>query len=349
MHIERAAALLGILSLPPPDDEPLFRLMLELICMVIQLPPDPLHNIRHRVSGDQENNWMGRDVFRVFSVHRYEFYEATGETPETMLQIVDDVRPALFRETGRQHTMSPRNRLLLFLLWIRSYPTYSMLALIFDISIGTIGNELNNFISVMWETYVHELNWPTIQEWQNMRGNWTKLPDAVGAIDGTSHEIYIPQTEPQELYYSGYRHFHCMHTIMIVDNNRILRYVRSGFLGHQNDAQIFNMLPKIGPNEELPFPDNCLLLGDKIFSNNYPIMTPYKRDEINRKPQNMQRKCKKLNAIISSLRITVEHAIREVKIFRSTGTLWRHPRHKLQQTVEVCAALAVRRKRLFQH
>jgi hypothetical protein len=37
---------------------------------------------------------------------------------------------------------------------------------------------------------------------------WPKLPSAVGAIDGTSFEIYKPRTEPQELYYSGYRHDH---------------------------------------------------------------------------------------------------------------------------------------------
>jgi hypothetical protein len=40
------------------------------------------------------------------------------------------------------------------------------------------------------------------------RGSWTKFESAVGAIDGTSTEIYRPQIEPQELYFSGHRHFH---------------------------------------------------------------------------------------------------------------------------------------------
>jgi hypothetical protein len=28
------------------------------------------------------------------------------------------------------------------------------------------------------------IEWPTINEWQNLRGNWPKIVPAVGAIDG---------------------------------------------------------------------------------------------------------------------------------------------------------------------
>ena len=33
----------------------------------------------------------------------------------------------------------------------------------------------------------------------------------VKAIDGTSHEIYRAQVEPQETYYSGHRNYHAIH------------------------------------------------------------------------------------------------------------------------------------------
>jgi hypothetical protein len=46
-------------------------------------------------------------------------------------------------------------------------------------------------------SFVH---WPTLNEWLELRGEWQKLPLAIGAIDGTSSEIYRPQTEPQEHY-----------------------------------------------------------------------------------------------------------------------------------------------------
>jgi hypothetical protein len=66
---------------------------------------------------------------------------------------------------------------------------------------------------------------------------WPKLSSAVGAIDGTSFEIYKLRTEPQEVYYSGYRHYHAIHAQIIVDNSGIIRHVKCGFSGHQNDAQ----------------------------------------------------------------------------------------------------------------
>ena len=78
----------------------------------------------------------------------------------------------------------------------------------------------------------------------------------IKAIDRTSHVIYRPQVEPQETYYSGHRNYHAVHTQIIVE---IIRYVESGFLGHQNDGQQFMLMQLIG--RDLPFPDNCFLEG----------------------------------------------------------------------------------------
>ena len=67
-----------------------------------------------------------------------------------------------------------------------------------------------------------------------------------GAIDGTSHRIYKPQTEPQEEFYSGHRRYHSMHTQVIVDNIKKIRLIRSGYMGHLNDAATFVLLPVNG-------------------------------------------------------------------------------------------------------
>ena len=42
-----------------------------------------------------------------------------------------------------------------------------------------------------------------------------------------------------------------------------------------NDAQQSTLMPKLGT--DLPFPDECMILSDKIYilSNRHPIMTPY--------------------------------------------------------------------------
>jgi hypothetical protein len=142
------------------------------------------------------------------------------------------------------------------------------------------------------EKYRQYVRWPSLQEWTNFQGRWQKLPFAVGAIDGTSTEIYRPGIEPQEHYYSGNRHYHCIHTQVVITNDGTICYVECGFLGHQNDAQQFMLTRQIGI--DLPFPDDLCILGDKIYPNLHPIMTSYTRQQIARKPLNLQQKCRKM-------------------------------------------------------
>jgi hypothetical protein len=78
-------------------------------------------------------------------------------------------------------------------------------------------------------------------------------PLAVGVIDGTLTEMYRPGIETQEHYYSRNRHYHCIHTQVVITNDGIICYGESSFLGHQNDAQQFIIMRQIGI--DLPFPD----------------------------------------------------------------------------------------------
>ncbi|CAG2210778.1 unnamed protein product [Mytilus edulis] len=165
-------------------------------------------------------------------------------------------------------------------------------------------------IPIFEETYSRLIHWPSLDEWQDLQGGWGKLPFAVGAIDGTSTEIYRPITEPQEQYYSGHRQYMLMRNI----------------------------------GQQLPFPDELFLLGDKIYQNRHPVLTAYTRQQIIRKPRNMQRKCRKLNRLITHYRVKVEHAIGELKKYKVMGTLWRHPRQRLTSVVTICAAFVCRRK-----
>jgi len=82
---------------------------------------------------------------------------------------------------------------------------------------------------------------------------------------------------------------------------------------------------------DLPFPDDLYLLGDKIYPNRHPIMTPYTRQQIARKPANLQQKCRKMNRLITEYRVQVEHAIGDLKRYKILSTIWRHKRQHLNQ------------------
>lgn len=108
-----------------------------------------------------------------------------------------------------------------------------------------------------------------------------KLPVAEDATDGITTEIYRSLIEPQKLYFSGHRHFHCIHTRVVVENLGKI-YIDSGFLGHQKDDQLlqFAMMLSTGRNTELDFLKGIVLLGDTIYPYIHPIMAPYTRQQI---------------------------------------------------------------------
>lgn len=73
------------------------------------------------------------------------------------------------------------------------------------------------------------VQWPAPNEWRGKRDIWPYISAAVGDIDITSVEIYRPQVEPQELYFSGHRYYLTMHTQVIVDNEVTFVTVKGNF------------------------------------------------------------------------------------------------------------------------
>ena len=147
----------------------------------------------------------------------------------------------------------------MYMMWLRSYPSYHNRALMFNVSVATVHNEINRCIPIIQRALEHFVQWPTIES-------------AVGVIDSASTEIYRPQIEPQELYFSGHRHFHVIHTQVVIDNAGYICYVEARFFGHQNDAKQFTMMQQIGVIGPLHFPEDCVLLADKIYPNRHPVI-----------------------------------------------------------------------------
>ena len=204
--------------------------------------------------------------------------------------------------------------------------------------------KITNSLPLFCEQVKAYLVWPTVAECWAMRETWANLPSAIGAIDGTSHRIHRPEVEPQVLYYSGHRHFHFIHTQVVVDVHGTVCYIESGYQGHLNDAQQYALMQEIGT--DLQFTDELVLLGDNIYSNHCAVITPYTSAQLAQKQPLERRKCRKLKSLIKLYRVRVEQPIGELKTYRSVSLLWRHPRTMLSSTVKSCAALVCRRKEI---
>jgi hypothetical protein len=63
--------------------------------------------------------------------------------------------------------------------------------------------------------------------------------------------MYLKTIEPQELYFTGHRHFHALHTQLVIDNAGYINYAEARNLGHQNNAKQFTMIQQICANGPL--------------------------------------------------------------------------------------------------
>ena len=59
-------------------------------------------------------------MFTEIADNRYAFYQITGKTPETFIELLSFIS----LQSNREHMLSQRNRLLMFIIWLRMYPTY---------------------------------------------------------------------------------------------------------------------------------------------------------------------------------------------------------------------------------
>ena len=89
-----------------------------------------------------------------------------------------------------------------------------------------------------------------------MRG--PDLPDAVWCIDRTSHKILVSSAEPQRLYCSGHRRYHCIHTNIEIDNQQNNVHSKCVFMRRKNDVQMYQTMTDIGDGETKDIPNNCL-------------------------------------------------------------------------------------------
>ena len=326
------AFLLFLFSLQPP-------------CQSLQLPlPQRIFPNYHGYP------FYGRDVFTLISGQAWLFWRNTGETPGSFLRLANDLLPSLSQLTiyggqrmrQRRQKLSLINQVLLVMIWLRKYLHVDMLALWFDIDPTSVVRIIYKVLPLMWQYFSNQVVWPNLQEFNNMMGNWSEFPNVVGVIDSSPHEIYRPLTEPQHLFYSGHRHYHCMNTQMIIDNEGHIIFLQSGFLGSTHDALSFGLMGPIGA-----LPPNAKLLADKGYPDGGLLLTPIRANQMRLLNNRDRRRARRFNRKISRRRIKVEHVFKEIKTFKAIGQLWRHSRWLMPVCVELAAFLSERRARFF--
>ena len=93
-----------------------------------------------------------------------------------------------------------------------------------------------------------------------------------------------------------------------MDNHRNIVFIQSGFLGHNNDSGQFQIMPRIGPGEQLHLPLRLYILADKGYPLEYPLVTSWRQTNA---AGHTQREL--FNFHVRSVRFGIKHCIRRVK------------------------------------
>ena len=316
-----------ISTLPPCNDTNLYAVPSHVILILSSLPtPPPNQMLPFMQRLDQQfmgHIFRGADLFHTIQNQRYLFWLNTGELPETLEQIADDVSRTMSRITWRgsarqrrrRNVLSSKNELLLTFIWLRKYLCIDTLALMFDVSLATVSKTVHRVIPVLWHYFKNQVTWPSLNEWIGLRGNWHSFPNAVGCVDGTPHEVYRPLTEPQREFFGGHRHYHLMNTLLIVDNLGNIVFLQAGFLGSMNDAGNFNMMERIGPGTDNDMPVGVVLSADKGYGHIPPLLTPFRQTQIRRMNRVEQHQARRFNRQLSKCRVLVEHTIKHMRTY----------------------------------
>ena len=291
------------------------------------------------------SEFPARDVFSELERCEHLFWSLTGESVESFRRIVQDVGPVMSMYTRQRQPrvrnstfkLNEMNRILLLIIWLKMYPEISMLSALFMVSPTTIEREIRFLLPMLWTYFRNLVQWPTPEQWMEMRNNWEHFPGGVAAIDGTRHEIQRPQTEPQQQFYSGHCRYHNFSTQIVMDNRGSIVFIQSGFLGHNNDSAQLQMMPRIGNGEELHLPAGLYILADKGYPCEYPFLTPWRERDVARDERR-----KLFNLELRRMRVRIEHCIRRVKEYGAVNQLWRHERWMFPVVNELCAFLAQR-------
>ena len=124
--------------------------------------PHYLFDIRTRLLENELNGiFVCKDVFNSLVSRPFEFWILCGESLRSFNELLDEVSIRIPDKRFGMSRLSLANRVLLTLVWLRQYPTYSVLSLTFGVSTCTVGRIIESYWVLLWEILHPVISWPS--------------------------------------------------------------------------------------------------------------------------------------------------------------------------------------------
>lgn len=247
------------------------------------------------------------------------------------------------RGAGRKFRLDLRGRLLLFLTWLRVYPSYRVMGLLFDFDKSSICRNLKAMARLVQRVTRRAL--PDVSKdlgSDDLEALQRAFPGMRAIVDATEQRIRRPKGDTaQKAHYSGKKKAHTRKTQIVVNREGRIQHVSASVPGSMNDLTLER---QSGVDGKLP--DQVVLQGDGGFQGvqkdnpRRGVLLPH------RKPRGgkLSRRGKRHNRRLGQVRVVVEHTFAHMKIFQVMYQVYRHLRDSYTSTVEIVAGLVNRHR-----
>ena len=238
-----------------------------------------------------------------------------------------------------------RAKLCFSLYYLKSYPSFDVLAEKFNLSRSNAHNNVHKLIPILSASltslgYLPSRRFECVEDLKAVCKDLDSL-----LIDVTEREYFRPKDETkQKAHYSGKQGYHTIKNTVIASSDKVILFIGQTFSGHHHDYAMFKTE---FPSEEKWF-ENLKLkldLGYQGIKTDYPdadVDIPFKKPRKSKKNPNPQLsdEQKAYNCAVSRARIYVENAIGGMKRF---NCLVHRFRNRLEGFVDdviaICAGL----------
>jgi len=259
---------------------------------------------------------------------------------------------------GAKFSQDGRTRLLMALVWLRTYPTYEVLAFLFSLNKGNAQRSVVDVLATLEAHTVFVCERPA-QERQKLRSVQALMdafPDVRLVIDAKEQRIQRPGgsdesgNSHQKPFYSGKKKAHTLKTQVAVAPDGSFQSVGKSVPG---SVHALTLLRQSDLLHRLPRAEGVMLdkgydglqrLDPKAPDKNGPPH-PYHLPHKARRNRPLTEEQKAFNAHLSSYRIVVEHSLAQMNQFQVLAQVFRHARERHSGLTRVVAGLVNRRQR----
>lgn len=300
------------------------------------------------------------------------FLSLTGLSPAAFGRLLADLAPVYARHraaasytrrdrrprrrapgAGGRYAHGLRGRLLLALVWLKVYPTYEVLGLLFGLHKRNAQLNARDVLGAL--ELLGDFPFDDPDPERRKLGTVTAVMDAFPAvrlvIDSKEQRVYRPggPHARQKPYYSGKEKAHTVKTQLAVDPGGVIVSVSPGVPGSVNDVRLLRQTKLLGR-----LADGEQGMTDKGYEgaeNDHPdapgghpgrVVQPKK----DRKRSPLTDAQKARNRVVSRYRVVVEHVIAQLNRFTVLRQVFRGRLMRHAQVTRAVAGLVNRRTRV---